>query len=389
MTEKRALQQDPPTVDIIANLETETRTTYQGTLGFGTDTGIRTQLFSSRSPLSSNGDRLDLGVGYQEIDDEFSLRGDYRIPRRTVSQQFWVATVSLRRDKQDLEVKRDEDDEDFITLAPGNVDDKFLKLGRLQIRNREEGKDQFHETLFLQYLRESYRYDPGPEAPPQILDLVDDPQFSSLFHDTNRTLAVGIEWDWPSVRGSGFETDGHHETAWIFSSNELWGSDREFTQLYLSSRRSYLRGERWKFLLRAEAGYTNAEVDNLVLDIGGEPFDLSVTELPDQYRFKAGGSDSVRGYGFEDLSDNDIGSNNLIVASAEVEFRIFNKWSVAAFADVGNAFNNWNDFQLRTGAGVGVRWYSIAGAIRLDFAQALDIEGHPWQIHFTIGTPLL
>jgi translocation and assembly module TamA len=38
---------------------------------------------------------------------------------------------------------------------------------------------------------------------------------------------------------------------------------------------------------------------------------------------------------------------------------------------------------------VGLRWYSIVGAIRLDVAQALDFTGEPWRIHFTIGTPLL
>jgi translocation and assembly module TamA len=36
-----------------------------------------------------------------------------------------------------------------------------------------------------------------------------------------------------------------------------------------------------------------------------------------------------------------------------------------------------------------VRWYSIAGPIRIDVAQALDLEDRPWRIHFTIGTPLL
>lgn len=389
VTEKRMLKRTPPTVDIVANLETATRNTYQGTIGVGTDTGIRTQVFLSRSPLSSRGDRLDLGIGYQEIDDEFSLRGDYRIPRRTKERQFWASSVALRRDKQDLEIKRNEDDEGFITLAPGEVDDLFFRVGKLQVRNREEGQDQFFETLFAQYLRESYSYDPGPDAAPQVRDLVDDPRSANLFHDTVRTLAIGIEWDWPSVRGSGFGTDGHHERAWLFTSNEAWGSDREFTQIYLSSRRSYLRGERWKFILRAEAGYTDADVDNLVLDIGGEPFDLSVTQLPDQYRFKAGGGNSVRGYGFEDLSNNDIGSNNIVAASAEVEFKVLENWSLAAFADIGNAFNNWSDFELRKGAGIGIRWYSIAGPIRLDFAQALDIEGRPWRIHFTIGTPLL
>jgi translocation and assembly module TamA len=60
-----------------------------------------------------------------------------------------------------------------------------------------------------------------------------------------------------------------------------------------------------------------------------------------------------------------------------------------AEVDAGNAFNDWGDFELLKGAGVGVRWYSIAGAIRLDVAQALDLEGEPWRVHFTIGTPLL
>ena len=64
-------------------------------------------------------------------------------------------------------------------------------------------------------------------------------------------------------------------------------------------------------------------------------------------------------------------------------------WSVAAFVDTGNAFNDWNQFDLKTGVGLGLRWYSIVGAIRLDVAHPLDIDNDPWRIHFTIGTPLL
>jgi translocation and assembly module TamA len=389
VVEQKNLDRTPPTVDIIANASSDTRDTYQGTVGFGTDTGVRTQLFWSRHPVSAKGDRLDIGIGYQAIDDEFSLRSDYRIPRRGEGRQFWVANLTLQRDKQDLEVKRQEDDENFVTLAPGSVADVFLRFGKLQVRNRELGQDQVFETWFVQYLRESYDYDPGPDADAGIRALLADPRTSTLFRDTIRTIAVGVEWDWPSIRGSGFSTDGHHERAWIFTSNEVWGSDREFTQFYVSSRRSWLRGERWKYLLRAEAGFTDADVDELSLDVGGEPFELSITELPDHYRFKAGGGNSVRGYGFEDLSNNDIGSNNIIAASAEIEMRVLPKWSVAAFVDIGNAFNDWSEFELRTGAGVGIRWYSVAGALRLDFAQALDVEGNPWAIHFSIGTPLL
>jgi translocation and assembly module TamA len=389
VVEEKKLDRSPPAVDIIVNLASETKDTYQGTVGYGTDTGIRTQFFWSRHPLSSEGDRLDVGIGYQETDDEFSLRADYRIPRRVEGRQFWVSSMTLQRNKQDLELKRREEDENFITLAPGDVDDLFFRLGRLTVRNRELGQDQVFETQFVQYLRESYSYDPGPEADPDIRDLVADPAFSALFRDTIRTIAIGVEWDWPSIRGSGFRTDGHHERAWLFTSNEVWGSDREFTQVYLSSRRSWLRGDRWKFLLRGELGYTDADVDELVIDVDGEPFALSVTDLPDHYRFKAGGGNSVRGYGFEELSNNDIGSNNIIAASAEIEMRVHPKWAVATFFDIGNAFNDWSDFELQTGAGIGVRWYSVAGAIRLDVAQALDVDGRPWRIHFTIGTPLL
>ncbi|MEX2494861.1 MAG: BamA/TamA family outer membrane protein [Woeseia sp.] len=387
--EQRWLERSPPVVDLVATLKTETKNTYQGSLGTGTDTGFRTQAMWSRSPLSSRGDRLDVGIGYQQMDDEFTSRADYRVPRDTDERQFWVSNLTLRRDKQDLEVKRNEDDENFINLASGNVEDVFFRVGRLQVRDRDLGRIRYFETIFAQYLRESYTYNPGTDADPAILELVRDEEFGSIFRDTVSTVAIGLEWDWPAVTGSGFGIFGHHERAWIFTSSDLWGSARQFTQIYLSSRRSFVRAENWKLLLRGEIGYTDAKVDELKPVVGGQPLPLSLTRLPSQYRFKAGGSDSVRGHGFEDLSNNDVGSNNIITASVEIERKFLQSWSAAVFVDAGNAFNNWSDFDIRTGAGVGLRWYTIAGAIRLDVARALDIEGRPWRVHFTLGTPLL
>ncbi len=387
--EERRTEPDPPQVDVSATMQTEFRNIYQGTLGSGTDTGFRTQAMWRRQPLSSRGDRLDLRVGYQQTDDELTLRTDYRIPRRTDERQFWISNLILRQDRQDLEFKRREDDEGFITLAPGRIEDLLLRAGRLHVRDRAQGQDQYFETVFAQYLRESYEFDPGPEADPQVRALLEDPRTATLFRDTVQTLALGIEWDWPQVRGSGFETAGIRDLLWVFTSNGFWGSERDFSQLYLSTRRGFLHGDRWKLLLRAEAGYSDADVDELNLTIDGEPLTLSITQLPNQYRFKAGGSNSVRGYAFEELSNNDIGSNHIVAASVEVEMRMFRSWSAAAFVDAGNAFNDWNQFELRRGAGIGIRWYSVAGPIRLDFARALDFEGRPWRVHFSIGTPLL
>lgn len=387
--EQRHPERTPPTVDLVASLKTETKNTYQGTIGFGTDTGMRAQALYQRRVLTSYGHRLDLGVGYQEFDDELSVRGTYRIPRLGDKREYWMGQLALQTENQDLEFKREESDEDFVKLANGNVDNLFLRLGKERVRDRKRGYQQIVETIFGQYLRESFDYDAGADAPPEVRDIAADPELGRLFRDHVRTLSFGMEWDRPAIAGKAFETSGYHDRAWIFTSSDAWGSERNFTQAYLSSRRSYLAGERFKFLLRAEVGYSDADVDTVELDIGGEPLTLSVTELPTQYRFKAGGSNSVRGYGFEQLNDNDIGSNHIITASAEIEMKILEKWSVAAFVDVGNAFNHWTERNLKRGMGIGVRWYSVAGPIRIDFAQAQDFEGRPWRIHFTMGSPLL
>lgn len=387
--EERLLEQEPPAVNLLVTLETDTKNTYQGTIGFGTDTGVRAQALYNRRVLTPYGHRLDLGIGYQEFDDELSVRGNYRIPRLGNKREYWIADLTLQTENQDLEFKRSESDEGFVKLANGNVDNLFLRVGKQRIRDRKAGYQQIFETIFAQYLRESYDYDPLADAPPEVRDLSMDPELGHLFRDQVRTLSLGIEWDWPAISGKEFETQGHHDRAWVFTSSDAWGSERNFIQAYLSTRRSYLAGERIKFLLRGEIGYTDADVDSVQLAVGGEPFRLSVTELPSQYRFKAGGSNSVRGYGFEDLNDNDIGSNHIITASAEIEIKLAQNWSLAAFADVGNAFNHWTEPNLKRGLGVGVRWYSVVGPIRVDVAQAIDVQGRPWRLHFTMGSPLL
>ena len=210
-----------------------------------------------------------------------------------------------------------------------------------------------------------------------------------MLHGTDNALSAGVDIDIVAIVGKSFETRGRRDRAWLFGASRSAGSETDFVQAYLSTRRSFLRGERWKFIVRAEVGYTDADVDTFSVDVEGVPLQLSVTELPNFYRFKAGGSASVRGYAFEELSNNNIGSNNIVTASAEVEFRLTNNWSVAAFADIGNAFNDWSEPELKLGTGIGVRWYSIAGPIRLDIAQARDFTDKPWRIHVTIGTPLL
>ena len=378
-------ESEPPRVDLTVRTSTDYRNRYTGALGFGTDTGLRAQVNWSRHPMSASGDRLDLGIGWQELDDQFAVRTTYRRPRAKRNREFWTADMVLKFENMDLEFKLEPEDDDFIKLANGNVDEQHLRLGRLKIRNLGGGETQLFETPFVQYINSEEAFQRNEQS--TIFGSNDN--IDRLLNRVDQALSVGVEYGLVNVLGKGFDIRGHRERAWIFHSNKAFGSDVEFTQLYVSTNSSYKWGDRWKFIVRAETGYTDAQVDEYTIDIDGTLLDISDSRLPNFYRFKAGGSQSVRGYGFETLSDNDIGSNHIVTASAEIEIKVLEKWSGAVFVDIGNAFNDWSEPELKTGVGVGLRWYSIAGPISIDFAQALDYSGDPWRIHFTIGVPLL
>lgn len=376
-------EESPPEVDLKVTLNTDHKNAYQGSLGLGTDTGMRLQAQWSRHPVSRNGDRLDVGVGWQDEDDEYSAHTSYRLPRLTRQQQYWVADVFAKFEKIDLEIKRNPEDENFIKIGDGNVNEYHVRTGRLKVRNLKRGNRQMFETLFLQFLNTRQEFDLLYPLP------IRENEDTNVIDQSDNNFSLGYDVDLVEVNGKGFDTEGRRDRAWIFHSNNAMGSDSEFTQAYFSTRRIYHKSERWKFLVRAEVGYTEARVNNLVIEVDNISVPVSLTELPNFYRFKAGGSQSVRGYGFESLSNNDIGSNHIVTASVEAELRVLKNWSAAAFVDIGNAFNDWSKPKLRKGAGIGIRWYSIAGPVSLDVARALDVIGKPWRIHFTIGTPLL
>ncbi len=115
-------------------------------------------------------------------------------------------------------------------------------------------------------------------------------------------------------------------------------------------------------------------------------------KLPTSLRFFAGGDSSVRGFSYKSLgpvNDNDevTGGRHYLAASAEIDFPFRNKWSVAAFFDAGNAFNDLRDYELKKSVGIGIRFHSPIGPIRLDVAQDLDRE-KGLRLHISMGPDL-
>ncbi|AZD16751.1 Outer membrane component of TAM transport system [Pseudomonas chlororaphis] len=115
-------------------------------------------------------------------------------------------------------------------------------------------------------------------------------------------------------------------------------------------------------------------------------------KVPPSLRFFAGGDQSVRGYDYQSLSpensDGDrIGGRYMVAGSLEYQYSIAEKWRLATFVDQGNSFDKLELPNLKTGVGVGVRWVSPVGPIRLDLAHALDDDGGI-RLHFSMGPEL-
>lgn len=155
-------------------------------------------------------------------------------------------------------------------------------------------------------------------------------------------------------------------------------SDTDFSQIMGDVKwiRAFTRRDR--LILRGSAGITRT---------------TDFAQLPPQLRFFAGGDRSVRGYSYQAIGprnsyDRVIGGRNLLVASTEVEHYFTRNWGMAAFVDAGNAFTG-TDYRPRIGAGLGVRWLSPVGMIRVDLGTPIhDRNAHGVELHLVIGPDL-
>lgn len=114
--------------------------------------------------------------------------------------------------------------------------------------------------------------------------------------------------------------------------------------------------------------------------------------VPYKLRFFAGGDRSIRGYNHESLSPFSdkgylLGGQVLAVASGEYNYEVLEGLRLAAFADVGSAYDKQFSNDTKVGAGLGLRWASPVGQVRVDVATGVGEADRPIKLHFFIGTP--
>lgn len=151
-------------------------------------------------------------------------------------------------------------------------------------------------------------------------------------------------------------------------------SDQDFVRTQVRFQQYFPVGARDTLSLRAEVGYT---------------FASSKDGIPETYLFRTGGTNSVRGYGYQSLGVRDgeavVGGRYMSTLSAEYTHWLDNAWGMAVFVDAGNAVDSLDEARLKYGAGAGARWLSPAGPIALDLAWGE--ESRMPRLHFSLAIP--
>ncbi|HGC6387737.1 TPA: autotransporter assembly complex protein TamA [Cronobacter dublinensis] len=196
---------------------------------------------------------------------------------------------------------------------------------------------------------------------------------------TTMLLYPGVMLSRTRSRGGLMPTWGDSQRYSIDYSDTAWGSDVDF--VVLQAQNAWIRTlyDKHRFVARGNIGWIETN---------------DFERVPPDLRFFAGGDRSIRGYKYKSISpENDkgklTGASKLATGSLEYQYNVTGKWWGAVFVDSGEAVNDIKQSNFKTGAGVGVRWQSPVGPIKLDFAVPVgDKEEHGLQFYIGLGPEL-
>jgi len=198
---------------------------------------------------------------------------------------------------------------------------------------------------------------------------------------TNTTMLLypGVSLNRTRSRGGLMPTWGDSQRYSIDVSNTTWGSDVDFG--VFQAQQVWIRTlqDKHRFVARGNLGWI--ETNNF-------------EKVPPDLRFFAGGDRSIRGYKYKSISPENsdgklTGASKLATGSLEYQYNVSGKWWGAAFVDSGEAVNDIKQSNFKTGAGLGVRWQSPVGPIKLDLAVPVaDKEEHGLQFYIGLGPEL-
>ncbi len=325
-------------------------------LGYGTDTGVRATAKIDYNLVNRKGYQAGAEVEASRISKNVTVYGS----------RPWKHPLN---DKLEARLTYEEE---VIDQGEGNFDLSTNTLKAALARNirKESG---WNKSYSLRYRLDEL------ETGVDEADFDDLPVRFTSSKPTQHALLFGYGINKTSVNNTINPTSGYRQYYGIEAGSESLLSDTDLAIVRAGVSGIYSFGEdkKHQVLGSFNGGYIWAD---------------DFYDVPYKLRFFAGGDQSIRGYDYESLSPLEngylTGGQVLAVGSAEYNYEFRPGFRGAVFTDVGNAYDKDFKTDTKVGVGVGIRWASPVGVVRVDVAAGVTEDSIPVRLHFFIGSPL-
>ena len=324
-------------VNLYVKMEDTSQHHFEVGFGLDTDTGPRVRLNWDMPMVGEKGhawrSKLEVSEPIQEVS------GTYRIPLEQPLIHFLLFDSGYTRQKIE------------------STESSLVEMGIFRL-NLKENHWQHRYGVSVDF--EKYRQ--GSD------------NWSEVYY-----LVPGVSWMKSEFGKGGDPSNGYRLWLAFEGSTILLGSDTNFVKAHF--------GARWLTPLWQSTARMLARIELGAIDTS------DILQLPVSRRFYTGGDQTIRGYEYNSVATRDdegelVGGRYLNVASLEFSERITDRWRGAVFADAGRAYNQLDE-PFSSSVGLGVRWLSVIGEVRVDLAHPLDNQKEtPVRLHLSMGPPL-
>lgn len=344
-------------VPVIVTLNADKLNSAEIGAGFGTDTGVRVRGQYRRAIVNKRGHSFDANMEVSKIRQ--SIDGRYNIPYNHTLNDYISLVGGYEREE------RDDVGQGVNLLIESAVAgaDRIIKNPR----------GSWQHAFGLRYRLDRITNDglnPADDIPDAFLVNTNNEQ---------QSLLVGYEISRTDSDKRVNPSKGIKQTYKVELGSEKLLSDADMAILNAGWRFIYSLGENdnHQFVGRSDLGYILTE------DFAKVPYNL---------RYFTGGDQTIRGFDYKSLAAEEngykIGGQVLATGSLEYNYQFKEGWRAAVFSDFGNAYDKEFNTPTAYSAGIGIRWASPIGPIRLDVATGLSDDSKPIRLHFFIGSQL-
>ncbi len=308
--------------------------TYSTSIGYGTDTGARIGFSIHNRRVNTLGHRFQSSAQLSEV--ESNISSQYIIPIKNINTEYIDLFANINQE------------------IVNDIEATQYSIGSSLNENKWGGRRRISLTL----LEEQFSFDDQANKTANLLI----PGLTYIYKDADATL---------------FTHKGYSITTDIHGGIESTLSETTFLHTRLSARSVFPVTDKMRLLNRLELGFIESD----------EFFDLPPSE-----RFFTGGAQSVRGYAYKDIGprnefNNNVGGDHLVASSIELDYLPWGNYGFAIFYDAGDVADS-TDFSLKKAAGIGFRYRSVIGMIRVDLAHPFDDPDKDVRLHISLGPDL-